>query len=168
MPWLLIHGDDDDDAAELLKRAADCAVQLVYDDDGHLVGYVVVASIDRAKRARAQARERSRKYRASRSPRDGASRSERDGTDEFGSDLGGISPSPGPKGPGGGGGSPETSRNVTRDASRDRHAVERDARSVSPLADASRYELPPMTDEQRETGRAAAAEIRARLQRGEL
>jgi hypothetical protein len=159
VPFVLFSGFDPHDdltkiVAELLDRGEWHAL-----DDGALL---LTPSGDPDERRRVQNRTRQARARARK--RGDASRSERDArhadalrdddeTDaEFDAFRRGNYPPPSPKGLGGEGNPEKVTPSVTRDAS-----VTRNAESVT--RDASRYMLPPLTDEQRETGRERVREL---------
>jgi hypothetical protein len=164
VPFVLFSGFDphDDDLAKLVAELLDDGDIFVLDD-----GVLLTPSTDPDGRARQQHRARQRRYRdrkrdAQASPRDAQAspigRSARDAGDapesENSDAFGGVIQSlPTPFG--GREGVTETPKRDASDASRvtvgDASRVTRD--------DASRWQLPPLTDEQREHGRERVREL---------
>jgi len=158
VPWLLLLEDDDDSDAEktiatLVERGQWSRV---------VGGWMVTPAEDDPKRARTRARQRAWRAQKRDATRRGSA-TRRDAADdpEFGEISGDPYPPPGPLGPGGVGRSPETRRDATRrDTSRD--ATRRDAEDEPrqpTYDDPESWRLPPLTEHDRELGRAKIREL---------
>lgn len=178
MPYVLLSGfgadDDDLDVLATVAALLDHGERIVVDD-----GVLLVPATDRAALRREQARRRQqKKRRASRRERDTRHAESVTHPAEFSTDDRGVNPLSALEGLEREGYPGERHASVTRDASVTRNGVTRDAAerdtgadpyaATSPRADAGRWQLPPMTDDERAANRDAAAEIRERMRRGEL
>jgi hypothetical protein len=179
VPYVLLSGfgadDDDLDVLATVAALLDHGDRLVVDD-----GVLLVPALDRAEKRRRQSRARQKRYRRalreSVTPRNATRNADLTRSDaesaRNSSGYNPLSPRKGLEREGYPGESDADALRVTERVTR--NAVTRngtdadDYEATSPRADASRWELPPMTAEQRETNRAAADEIRERMRRGEL
>jgi len=158
MPWLMIGLDDPDDddaekaANDLLHTGEWCRTPL---------GWTVTARAD-SDRKRAQARARQAKSRAKKRHADSVTDSvtrhapESENSTRFGGE---VLPPPTPKAKEEEGVTPERHAMSRRDSHAECHAE-----SVTEQP----WNLPPMSDEQRDTGRAQSAAILDRMRNGEL
>lgn len=150
---LIVSDSDESDARAILAH-------VVHDLDAGAIDsadWLLVESDDDERRKVAQ-RERQRRSRARRK-RDMSqpmSHSERDTIEENSDSIGGVIHSlPALEGQEGVSETPNGHAFVTRDMSRERDAM-------------SQHQLPPMTDAQRDTGRAQSAAIRDAMRNGDL